>query len=41
MEELVTISYEKSERLTPRGRETFRLPVPTMMAADTITEVAQ
>lgn len=41
MEELITISYEKLKRLTPRGRETFRLLVPMMMAADTDTEVAQ
>lgn len=41
MEELIAISYEKPERLTPRGRETFRLLVPMMMAADTSTEAAQ
>ncbi len=41
MEELIAISYEKPEHLTPRGRETFRLLVPIMMAADTDTEAAQ
>ena len=41
MEELIAISYEQPGYQTPRGRETFRLPVPMMMAADTSTEAAQ
>lgn len=41
MEEFITTSYEKPERLTQRGRETFWLLMPMMMAADTSTEAAQ
>lgn len=41
MEEFITTSYEKPERLTPRGRETFWFLMPMMMAADTSTEAAQ
>ncbi len=41
MEELIIVNYEISGCQTPRGRETFRLLVPMMMAADTGTEDAQ